>query len=336
MINTEKYTVTLNNGVEFACNNNVSLLDAAAAAGVTFPYSCRTGRCSSCKCKVLSGYTACLNAELGLTDKEVASGWVLACVRTAISNLRLDAYTLGDFDIPAPQTLPCRIHEIKRLAPDVLSVKLRLPPSVEFRFLPGQYIDVIGPGGKRRSYSLANSDATEKILELHIRLINDGLFSAYWFETAKVNDLLRLHGPLGTFFLRGVKGKGLVFLATGTGLAPVKSILGGLFEIPPEDWPESISVYWGGRTSSDLYFNLDFPFKLFNYIPVLSRPEPSWDGEVGYVQDVLLSKHTDLGNTMVYACGSDAMIKSAEAKLTAAGLPEGYFMSDAFVCSARL
>jgi CDP-4-dehydro-6-deoxyglucose reductase len=335
MIDTEKFTVTLNNGVEFTCKKNVSLLDAAAAAGVTFPYSCSTGRCGSCKCKVLSGDTDCLNAELGLTEEEVSSGWVLACVRTALSDLMLVANTVEDFDIPAPQTLPCRIHDIKYLASDVLSVKLRLPPSAEFRFLPGQYIDVIGPGGKRRSYSLANSEATEKILELHIRLVNDGFFSAYWFDSAKVNDLLRLHGPLGTFFLRGVKGKDLVFLATGTGLAPVKSILGGLFELPSEDWPETVSVYWGGRTSSDLYFNLDFPLNLFNYIPVLSRPEPSWEGDVGYVQDVLLSKRSDLTNMIVYACGSDAMIKSAEAKLIAAGLPERCFMSDAFVCSAR-
>lgn len=335
MIDTEKFTITLNNGVAFTCKKNVSLLDAAAAAGVAFPYSCRTGRCSSCKCKVLSGDTDCLTAELGLTEQEVSSGWVLACVRTALSDLMLVANTVEDFDIPAPQTLPCRIHDIKNLAPDVLSVKLRLPPSADFKFLPGQYVDVIGPEGKRRSYSLANSYATDKILELHIRSVNNGLFSAYWFETAKVNDLLRLHGPSGTFFLRGVKGKELVFLATGTGIAPVTSILGGLYELPPEDWPETVSVYWGGRSSADLYFNLDFQFKLISFIPVLSRPESSWVGEVGYVQDVLLSKRSDLSNMMVYACGSNAMIKSAEAKLSAAGLREGCFMSDAFVCSAR-
>jgi CDP-4-dehydro-6-deoxyglucose reductase len=331
-----KFKITLQDGKTFPCDKGLSLLDAAVAAGIVFPYSCRTGRCSTCKCKIISGSTDCINAELGLSQSEEASGWILTCVRTPLSDLVIDANVLEDLEIPDPRTLPCRIHDIQYLAPDVLIVKLRLPPSAEFHFLPGQYIDLIGPGGDRRSYSLANSDATDKMLELHIRSVKNGLFSTYWFETAKVNDLLRLHGPLGTFFLRGVREKDLVFLATGTGLAPVKSILGSLSKMSPKDWPKTVSVYWGGRISSDLYWNLDFPIKSLSYFPVLSRPEPSWVGDVGYVQDVLISKHNDLSNMMVYACGSDAMIKSAEIRLSAAGLPEGCFMSDAFVCSARL
>jgi CDP-4-dehydro-6-deoxyglucose reductase len=335
MSKLKKFTITLADGMTFPCEQGISLLDAAAAAGLAFPYSCRTGRCRTCKCRLISGSTDCIDAEAGLSESEEASGWVLTCVRTALSDLVIDANVLGDLEIPESRTFPCRIHDIQHLATDVLLVKLRLPPSVEFHFLPGQYIDLIGPGGDRRSYSLANSDAAEKMLELHIRLVKNGVLSAYWFETAKVNDLLRLHGPLGTFFLRGAGGKDLVFLATGTGLAPIKSILGRLSNLSPSDQPKTVSLYWGGRTSADLYWSSDFLFKSLRYIPVLSRPEPSWVGEVGYVQDILLSKHSDLSNMTVYACGSDAMIKSAEAKLSAAGLPDRCFISDAFVCSAK-
>lgn len=331
-----KFTVSLKNGITFPCEGSVSLLDAASAAGLVFPYSCRTGRCSTCKCKLLSGNTECIGPELGLSDKELADGWILACVRKANSDVVLDANVLGGVEIPLPRTIPCRINEIQQLAPDVLSVKLRLPPSGKFNFLPGQYIDVIGLDGARRSYSLANSDASENTLELHIRSVSNGLFSKYWFEDAKVNDLLRLHGPLGTFFLRKVEGKDLVFLATGTGLAPIRSILGGLSKLPIKDLPKTVSVYWGGRTNTDLYCNLDFPLKSFMYFPVLSRPGQTWTGEIGYVQDVLLRKVSDLSNIVVYACGSDAMIKSAEAKLQSAGLPEGCFISDAFVCSGGI
>ena len=68
-------------------------------------------------------------------------------------------------------------------------------------------------------------------------------------------------------------------------------------------------------------------------MPVLSRADESWSGARGHVQDVLLAQGGDLSNTQVYACGSPAMIDSAQAALTAAGLPSRAFYSDAFVSS---
>jgi CDP-4-dehydro-6-deoxyglucose reductase len=76
-------------------------------------------------------------------------------------------------------------------------VVLRLPPAVTFNFIPGQYIDVIGYGGVRRSYSLANAPKTDNTLELHIRAVENGAMSHYWFNQAAVNDLLRCATLLG-------------------------------------------------------------------------------------------------------------------------------------------
>ncbi|MET0107016.1 MAG: FAD-binding oxidoreductase [Sedimenticola sp.] len=327
-------SIKLSNGTRFDSEPGESLLDAASRASVVMAYSCGTGRCSSCKCKVIEGKSTALHEELGLSEREKADGWVLSCVRSAISDMSLEVEDLGGLTIPQIKTLPCRIHALERLATDVIKVVLRLPPTSEFSFLPGQYIDVIAQGGIRRSYSLANASAVDNLLELHIRAVPGGLMSEYWFRQAKVNDLLRLNGPLGTFFLREMAGLDLVFLATGTGIAPVKSMLESIEILPIENKPRSITVYWGGRKPSDLYWDVNSIKGVHRYVPVLSRAGSDWSGAKGYVQQVLLAEISDLSETVVYACGSNAMIHSAKDLLLTAGLPEQNFLSDAFVCSS--
>lgn len=153
--------VTLSNGKRFEATNTSSILDAAAQNHISLPYSCKTGRCSTCKCKVTSGRTRPLHPETGLTEEEKGEGWILSCVRAADTDVVLEVDDLGGIDLPVPKTWPCRISEIKPLAPDVVRVLLRLPPTADFRFTPGQYIDVIGPNGIRRSYSLANANFSD-------------------------------------------------------------------------------------------------------------------------------------------------------------------------------
>lgn len=308
------------------------MLDAAQRQGIVFNYSCRTGRCSSCKGRVITGETVAQQIEAGLTEAEHKQGYVLTCVRQALGPVQLDIADLGDISLPEARTLPCRILSLSLLAPDVMRVTLRLPPTATVDFLPGQYIDIIGPEGLRRSYSIANAPHADRSIELHIRKVNGGAMSQYWFHTAKVNDLLRLRGPLGTFFVRGQADKDLVFLATGTGIAPIKAILEWLSTLQTEAQPRSVSVYWGGRHEADLYLESS-QFHNFRFIPTLSQGEATWGGARGHVQDVFLSERPVLANAQVYACGSEAMITSARTQLLAAGLAPGQFHSDAFVAS---
>lgn len=326
--------ITLSTGAQFSSASGVSILDASTAANISLPYSCKTGRCSTCKCKVISGNTSALQEEIGLTVEEKADGWILSCVRTAVSDVALEVEDLGGVVLAPAKTFPCRINSIERLAADVVRVRLRLPPTADFSFISGQYIDVIGPGGVRRSYSLANASFAEKILELHVRAVAGGAMSEYWFNQAKNNDLLRLNGPLGTFFLRSVADVDLIFLATGTGIAPVKAMLESMSSLPIEQRPKSVTVFWGGRIPSDLYLDVASMPGVHRFVPVLSRAGDDWVGARGHIQDVLLSRKPELNNAVVYACGSDAMIHSARKALVDAGLPAQYFYSDAFVCSA--
>jgi CDP-4-dehydro-6-deoxyglucose reductase len=323
------------NGKHFKAESNETLLDAALRANVILEHSCKTGRCGSCKTKVAVGSTMAIMDESGLTLREKLSGWILTCARSAVDDVQLSVEDLGDFQLSPPKTYPCRIQSLEKLAPDVLKVVLRLPPQQQFAYLPGQYVDMIGPGGMRRSYSMANALSAEKCIELHIRQVPDGAMSQYWFEQAKPNDLLRLNGPLGTFFLRDVAGLDLVFLATGTGIAPVKAMLEGLARVAEHSRPRSITVYWGGRTAQDLYWNPVATSVEHRFIPALSRPDAGWAGVRGHVHQALMTDKPLLSQTVVYACGSDAMIHSARQVLTAAGLPERRFHSDAFVPSSH-
>lgn len=328
--------IHLTSGREFAVESGISLLDAASSAGVALPYSCRTGRCSTCKALVRRGQTRPITDETGLSLEEIEAGWVLTCVRTAETDVELDIEDLGEIQLPQPKTLPCRIAELEKLAPDVLRVKLRLPPTSNFSFIPGQYIDVIGINGTRRSYSLANKRSSEKLLELHIRAVDGGTMSDYWFNHAKLNDLLRLNGPLGTFFLRECKNTDIFFLATGTGIAPFKAMLESLIHVPEDQQPHSITVLWGGRQPEDFYIDIAAIPGKHRYIPVISRPNKTWTGAKGYVQEILLSTAPDLSNAAVYACGSNNMIHDAKQLLINAGLPSARFYSDAFVSSGNI
>lgn len=328
--------VTLTSGKTFQAEQGLSILDAASKAGISMPYSCKTGRCSSCKCKVVEGSSIAIHEETGLTAAEKAAGWILSCVRTMTSNLLLEAEDLGEVTLPTTKTFPCRINSIEKTTPDVLRITLRLPPTAEFNFIAGQYIDVIGPNGIRRSYSLANSNFDDKLLELHIKAVDGGAMSNYWFNQAKPNDLLRLNGPLGTFFLRDIAGLDLVFMATGTGIAPIKAMLETIDTLRQNEQPRSTTVLWGARHEQDLYFDFTKIKGMYRFLPTISRAKDQWQGARGYVQHVLISQFADLRNVAVYACGSETMIQSSKKLLTEAGLPNNRFYSDAFVCSAAL
>lgn len=326
--------VTLATGTSYDAGVGVSILEAAEAAGLHLPHSCRSGRCSSCKCKIV-GETEVLLAETGLNEAEKAEGWVLACVRTALEDVAVDIHEIDGTRFSKPRMVPAKIDALEMLSVDVMRVRLRLPPGTRFDYVAGQNVEVVGKGGLRRSYSLARR-ADGGLLELHIRRVEGGAMSAYWFGEAKVNDLLRIHGPLGTFCLRHGPKTTVVFLATGTGIAPVIAMLEELAAQPEAERPAKVAVYWGGRCTRDLYCDPASHFDAAVVVTTISRAEEAWGGARGYVQDHALAAIAELGdpsNVQVYACGSYAMIRSARVAMEAAGVPESGFYSDAFVAS---
>jgi len=322
-------SVTLTNGRSFDAGADETLLDAARRQGLVLEHSCRTGRCGVCKAPVLAGETRRLGSEEALTAVEQAQGLVLTCARAAVTDVSLGIGDLGRLAEIRVRTLPARIDSLEVVATDVLLVVLRMPPGTSFDYLPGQYIDVIAPSGARRSYSLAGAPRADGKLELHIRQVPGGELRAWWFGTAKANDLLRFEGPFGTFHRRD-KALVTIFMVTGTGYAPARAMLQ---ELTAQNVTGPVWLYWGGRRPADHYDSVQFPRLDLHYVPVLSRAGVDWQGRRGYIQEAVLADHHDLSGTAVYACGSGAMIHSARERLQAAGLPAGHFYSDALVAS---
>ncbi len=323
--------VTLRGGRSFPGDPTVSILDAARGAGVTLEYSCRTGRCGICKASVVSGTTTVLRDEAeSLTAAEQAANIVLTCCRAAAGDLVLDVEPLDRLAGLEVRTMPARIVSIERLAPEIVRVVLKTPPTSPMRFVPGQYVDVIVEG-VRRSYSLANAPRGDRLLELLIKRYPGGQLSSYWFERARPHDLLRIEGPFGTFFLRDAPPRDILFLATGTGIAPVKALLEDLGAARAA--AHRIRVFWGNREAENFCWD---PVSLgldIGFHHLLSGANSGWAGRRGHVQHAALDDGLDVTATVVYACGSNAMIASARAVLTARGLPAKRFFSDAFVSS---
>jgi CDP-4-dehydro-6-deoxyglucose reductase, E3 len=320
--------IYLSNGVEFDCSGDQTILDSAIQNNVVIEHSCKNGRCGVCLAPVLQGDTKTIRDESFVDVDGVNGSTILTCCSVAVSDVYLDIEDIGALASLPIQTLPCRIDAIEYLNNEVLGLLLRLPPNAIFKFLPGQYIDLIH-AGNRRSYSIAGAPRSDGKLEFQIKKVENGVMSDYLFSQAADNDLLRLEGPLGTFSYRDDASENIVLLATGTGIAPIRAILEEFKAIGLE---KNIYVVWGGRVKSDFYFDTNTIGIKHSFMPVLSRER--LDGAFfGYVQDAVVNLGIDLRKTTVYACGSGMMIRDAKALLVGHGLAPNRFYSDAFVSS---
>jgi len=324
------FEIKLKNNKSFNCDSESTIFEAAKKSNIILEHSCLSSRCRSCVVKVLSGKTINKEEELVLTKEDKNENFVLSCNAKPLSDIELDIEDLGEITLFEKKIIPSKISVIEKLNDDILKIVLRLPPNSNFNFNSGQYVNII-KGNLTRSYSIANCSDHKNQLEFFIKKYTNGLMSEYFFKEAKINDLLRLEGPVGTFFLRDSSFKNIVFLATGTGIAPIKSILEGLDKSYEQYQNKNLWVIVGARYQEDLFWKPNFKNLNIKYIPVLSRPESDWNGAQGYVQDIVLNHQIDLENSQVYACGSNDMINSAKELFLKNNLKENNFFSDAFV-----
>lgn len=294
-------------------------------------YSCLKARCRSCIVQISTGEVAAISTDLILNEEEKKAGYVLACNSIPKTNISLNINEIASESLPPKKKFPCKIQSIKKLSPDVIELELRIPPGNDFNWISGQYLN-LKKDNISRSYSIAKSKKSGGYISLLIKKYPGGLMSQYLFESAKINDLMHIEGPLGSFFYRNKHPKRLIFLATGTGIAPIKAILEDFEQTPSNVSDTEISLFWGVKTTDDLIWKPQFTQFKLNYFPVLSREKLN-NCETGYVQDILLKQQIDLLETEVYACGSPKMISDARGKLLNKGLLPHNFYADAFVSS---
>jgi CDP-4-dehydro-6-deoxyglucose reductase len=337
------HNVTLQpSGHQFTVEANESILTAALRQGFVLPYGCRNGACGSCKGTVLEGQIDYGVYQVkALSAAEKAAGKALFCQAKPLGDVVIEARTVGAAkDIPV-KTLPCRVHKLERLADDVMVMYLKLPANERLQFLPGQYLEFLLRDGSRRSFSMANAPHDDALVQLHLRHVPGGQFTDHVFSKMKERDILRFEGPLGTFFLREDSDKPIVFVASGTGFAPIKSILETAFV---KGIARPMVLYWGGRRPKDLYMNAlaegwAAAHDNFRYVPVVSDalPEDDWHGRSGFVHRAVMEDFPDLSGHQVYACGVPVMVDAARKDFVEqCGLPEDEFYADSFTTQADL
>jgi CDP-4-dehydro-6-deoxyglucose reductase len=233
------------------------------------------------------------------------------------------------------------------------------------RFQPGQYLDVLLEGGRRRSFSIASPPHDSDLLELHVRRVPGGGFTERLFGAASVpgdsqpsagaplagnstsgtpavsplldGALLRIEGPVGQFIYRRGTSP-LLMIAGGTGFAPLKSMLRHILEDGSDNAGRDIHLYWGARGPNDIYeeslvlaWMRRYP--RFHFTAVLSESSAAAAGEyrrVGWVHEAVLADHPDLAGFDVYAAGPPAMIEAIRTSFPRQGLNPDRLYFDSF------
>ena len=329
---------------QFSVQSGQTVLDAALAAGIVLPYSCRNGACSTCKGKVVSGDYDAGPAPANILDStEIEQGYTLFCQAKPSSDMVIESTEIRLASDIQVRKLPSRVIAMEQVAPDVMALKLQLPAAEPLRFYAGQYVEIILRDGRRRSYSMARAPHVDGPLELHIRHMPGGVFTDHVFGAGatqmKEREIMRLEGPFGSFFLREDSDKPIVLLASGTGFAPIKAMVEHMQHV---GMTRPVRLYWGGRRPRDLYMDelarsWEQALPDFKYVPVVSEalPEDDWNGRDGFVHQAVMADLPDLSAWQVYACGAPVMVDAARhAFAEQCGLPDEEFYADAFTSEA--
>jgi CDP-4-dehydro-6-deoxyglucose reductase len=329
------YQVTIAvSGTRFIVENEESVLDAALRQGIGLPYGCRNGLCGTCKGKLQSGKVHYRQPPEALSTEEQQHGQALLCQACPDSDLTIAIQEItSSADIPVKR-FPAKVCSITKLNHDVMRICLKTPDSVRMQFLAGQYIDFILKDGRRRSFSIANPPHEDQYIELHVRHIQGGRFTGEVFDHMQVKDIVRIEGPLGSFFLREDSPRPVIFLAGGTGFAPIMGIIKHALK---KKIQRQIHLYWGARAAEDLYLHSlaqtwaeTYPH--IQYTPVLSEPNPedNWQGRTGYVHEAVLQDFASLAGYDIYASGPPAMVYAGRDAFLPHGLNPQFYYSDAF------
>ena len=319
-----------------------ALLEAALAAGLNLPHSCKSGHCGSCRARLLEGQIRYPEGRpLGITAEEQQSGHILLCQARAQSDLKVEARLIASVADVEIKTLPCRIGSLTPLTEDVMQVMLRLPAVERLPFHAGQYLDVLLEGGRRRSFSIASPPHDSELIELHVRRVSGGGFTERLFAGGgdaqhpplAVGSLLRIEGPVGQFSYREGAGP-VLMIAGGTGFAPLKSMLRHVLETGIR---RKIHLYWGGRHTRDIYEHARiiewmrrFPQLSFSAVLSQASTAEAAHTRVGWVHEAVLADHADLAHFEVYAAGPPAMIEAIRASFPRHGLSLERLYFDSF------
>ncbi|WP_145206127.1 FAD-binding oxidoreductase [Sphingobium sp. B2] len=323
-----------NSDISFPCEPDERILDAAERAGYTMAYSCRKGVCVTCRSNLTQGKVKI--APFG--SPKHAGEEILCCMAIPDGPVEIAPPWIEERRQPARVSINVTVHKMDQRSDNVAILHLRLPIGRRVPFAAGQYISVAMEGGESRNYSIANPPRLNDIVELHVRHIPGGMFSDTVLKKLRPGDVLNIALPFGLFTWSDDHSVPAIMLATGTGFAPLKSMIQELID---RKISRPVHLFWGGEREADIY-ELELVtswarrLSWFDFTPVLANPGTGWTGERGFVQNAVTGRYDDLSGYSVYACGNPIMIEQARALLVEQrSLSAENFHSDAFVFSGQ-
>lgn len=302
-------------GREITCRDDQPILDACLRAGIWLPHDCTHGTCATCKAVVKAGdVDHGESSEVALADFERAEGKTLLCCALPRSDVTVEAEVEHEPDLVfhPVQDFVGTVRSLDDIARETRRLKLDLDHPIQFS--AGQYVNVQVPGANAvRAYSIASLPTEGEHIELQIRRTPGGVCTDSWiFGGLKVGDEVKLAGPFGRFMFRTSREDPAIFIAGGTGLAPITSMIRHHLAAGHKG---KMYLYMGARTEADLYdvdlfrsLEKDYPDQ-FSYRPALS--EQDWDGPQGMITDVLAGDFDRCRGYVGYVCGPPAMVDAA-------------------------
>lgn len=224
------------------------------------------------------------------------------------------------------QRFTAKVIGVRQLTHDVRQVDFGLIEPPEIRFKAGQFVSFEVPDARTgrtvtRPYSIVSSPSSLHMVSLLLNLVPHGPGSTYLFGLRE-GDETRFSGPAGNFYLRDDPRRDLLLVATGTGIAPIRSMLLANADRPQ---PSRTTLFWGLRSQRDLYYgdelarmSRDLPGS--SHVITLSRPEPGWQGPSGRVTTLIEREVHDVKRFAVYLCGNSGMITDVTRIIQAKGL----------------
>jgi propane monooxygenase reductase component len=324
-------------GIEIEVDEEQTVLRAAFEQGIMLMHGCKEGQCSSCKSFLLDGDDVELDkySTFALPDFERDEGYTLLCRAHVYEDVTIELLNYDEEMIRSGLPIIDAVGEVVATEPvthDLRHLVLRLADGGEFKFFPGQYVDIAVPGTDEvRSFSMANTSARESgQLEFIIKIYPDGLFSHFLDTKVRIGDRLKLSGPFGVFTLRDAPDTDLIFVGGGAGMAPILCLLRSMAE---RGIARKAVYYYGARRRADLCFEpelraLEQALPDFRYVPALSEDE--WAGETGLITDVVARHEAGLSRAHAYVCGPPPMVEAAVPLLTGLGVPEKHVYFDKF------
>ena len=330
-------TLTINDEKSLTVEGGRTLLSTLKDEEVFIPSACGgRGSCGLCKLKVLDGAGEPLPTETPwLSPEELADKVRLSCQVKVKSDMRIQVPE-ELFNVKQYRT---EVSSLRDLTHDIKEVRLRVVEPAEISFTAGQFIQFEVPAYELtdepvyRAYSMSSSPATPGEIELEIRYVPNGICTTYVHQHLVEGAPITVNGPYGDFYLRDTERE-IIFIAGGSGMAPIKSIL---HEMERAANPRKARYFFGARSARDLFLveemkALEKTLPDFEFVPGLSDPAPDdqWEGETGLITEIV-GRHTDnAAEAEAYLCGSPMMIDACVKVLRDKGMPEDRIYFDKF------